>query len=107
MYVHASVIFISDYNCKMVLLRYIKRNKKPKVLLTLRISDFIIRVPASTREQPYTKTVVDKVTTYKYNWQETALSVQNSAKERTDIGTYSKEVLQLPYLLHNLDNTRT
>ena len=96
--------FASDYNCKMPLLQYLKK-WQTKSCFTIK-ADFIIRVPASTRERPHTKTVGDKVTTNgicKKRW----CHYKYSAKERADIGEYSTEVLRLSYLLRHLGNTHT
>ena len=67
-------------------------------------ADFVIRVPASTSERPYTQNS-GRRSYYKWNWQETYGAI-SFAKEKVDIRRYSADVLQFPYLLHHLCNHR-
>ena len=81
---------MSDYNCKTVLLQYLKRNEKPKVLLIL----YLISLSECQLQQENNHT--QKLWHTKLLQVELARNrcqYEYSAKERTDVGTYFTEVL--------------
>ena len=74
--------FTSDYNCKMVLLQYLKRNEKPKVLLILYLISLsecqLQQENNHTQKLWYTKLLQVELARNRCQY-------EYSAKERTDI----------------------
>ena len=98
--------FASGYSGKILLLQYLKRNNdKTKIGLQSKLIS-LSECQLQQENDHIQKTVGDKVTTSKMG-RKRCYQYKYSAKERANIGKYSTELLQLPYLLCHLDNTRT
>ena len=96
------------FSCQVMIVKWrccsIYRQTKSCLMIK---AGFIIREPASTREQLYIrKTVGDEVATSGIG-KKRHRQYKSSAKERANMGKYFTEVFLLPYLICHLGTTRT